>query len=85
MSDFKPRRLTEDERKHCEMLMAELDAWEPGMPPPEHSVDEHLEYAKKYIADIKFDARRANRHAFWLFLTWIALFLLIIFAFTRLT
>lgn len=62
--------MTEEERKHAEMLMQELEGWRPGMPPPEHPVEEHMLYARKYLDDIKKDQRKIGKLFVLWFLAW---------------
>lgn len=53
--------------------MAELDAWKPGMPRPEHSIEEHLRAAKLAIHDVGARVNRVWLHlALWL-LAWLCL------------
>jgi hypothetical protein len=60
-------RITDEERKHVQELMAEIDNWQPRMPPPEHSIEEHLEAALLEMKDIKAQSQRV----LLLFLLWI--------------
>lgn len=75
--------MTEEERKHAEMLMAEMDAWKPGMPPPAHPLDEHMVYLRKSVKDVKRTVRRAQLlTAIWI-LAFIALVLLTVLPLLR--
>lgn len=61
-------RLTKAEEEEIERLMAEAEAWKPGTPPPERSMEEHLAGLQLMHDDIK-----ARQQRYWLFF---ALFLL---------
>jgi hypothetical protein len=62
--------LTDEERQHAEMLMKEAENWKPGDPPPEHSLEEHLRYARMSIEDVGKDVRRVNRLTILWLVTW---------------
>jgi hypothetical protein len=60
-------RLTQEESDEVERMMAELDAWEPGMGPPEHSVEEHIAAARLAMDDLKARTQRLTL----LFAVWV--------------
>lgn len=79
-TEVQPKWMTEDERKHIEALQAEMEAWRPGDPPPEHSIQEHLKGVQIALDDVRFRLRRARiLAALWLVAA-AALILLSIFA-----
>jgi hypothetical protein len=67
-------RLTKEEEEHIERLMVEMDDWKPGMPPPEHSIEEHLDAARLAVKDLKAKTRRLS----WLFVLWFVTFIVFV-------
>lgn len=77
-------RLSQEETEHIERLMAEADAWEPGNPPPAHSIQEHLAGLRLAMDDIKSREQRLWLHfLLWIF-TWALLIGFVVFGSVRL-
>lgn len=60
------RKMTEDERRHVETLMSELDEWKRDVGAPAHSAEEHLEAAKLAVDDLTVRVNRLHRWT-WLY------------------
>jgi hypothetical protein len=66
-------RLTKEEDEHIARLMAEMDAWKPGMP-LEHSIEEHVEAAKLAMKDVEARGQKIR----WLFALWLLTFIIFV-------